>query len=110
MFRKRNKVRRSVCPTFQKGGALGRRFNMPNRPTYKEFYISLSLSLALSPKYYIGLHITFTMNIGEKSDNASLRHGVSAPWTESVGLILNTGTNTHTHTHTHTTGKVLVLV
>ena len=33
----------AVSPTFQKGGALGRRFNMPNRPTYKEHYTSLSL-------------------------------------------------------------------
>ena len=42
-------VRRSVCPTSQKGGALGRRFNMPNRPTtYKEFYTSLALSLSLA--------------------------------------------------------------
>ena len=59
-----------------------RRRTVQYRPTYKEFYTSLTLSLALSrslslsltlsPKYNIGLHITFTMNIGEQSDNPSL--------------------------------------
>ena len=46
MFRKRNPlVRRSVSPTFQKGGALGRRFNMPNR---KKSFIPRSLPLSLT--------------------------------------------------------------
>ena len=53
--------------------AMGRRFNMPNRknsfiPRSLPLPLSLPLTLTLSPKYNLGLHITFTMNIGEQSD------------------------------------------